>query len=142
MTIDTVMNTLVLMSALPEIGVPADQTHIVASTAVLRNVQYGDDGAGREALVSYDASEPRSVERIRVQAAALSSGIEVLLDGVALPRRAGAIPGDFAGDFAGEFAGEFAGGSWSLDESTGVLEVARYDTMGAGGRVAVVTRAQ
>ena len=97
MTIDTVMNTLVLMSALPEIGVPADQTHIVASTAVLRNVQYGDDGAGREALVSYDASEPRSVEKIRVQAAALSSGIEVLLDGVALPRRAGAIPGDFAG---------------------------------------------
>ena len=63
-----------------------------------------------------------------------SSGIEVLLDGVALPRRAGAIPGDFAG--------EFEGGSWSLDESTGVLEVARYDTTGAGGRVAVVTRAQ
>ena len=129
MTIDTVMNTLVLMSALPDISVPADQTHIVRSSAVLRNVKYGDDGAGREALVSYDASEPRSIEKIRVQEDAVSRGIEVLLDAVALPRSA-AISNDFAGDFAV--------GSWSLDESTGVLEVAR----GAGGRVTVVTRVQ
>eukprot|EP01043_Picozoa_sp_COSAG02_P043318 COSAG02_NODE_3762_length_6271_cov_49.947181_5_plen_123_part_00 len=119
------MNTLVLMSAMPELSVPADQTHIVRSTAVLRNVHYGDDGAGREVLVSYDASELRSIEKIRVQAAAVSRGIEVLLDGVALPRNAA---------IADDVAGEFAGSSWSLDESTGVVEVTRS----AGGRVAVV----
>ena len=111
------------MGAMPELGTPAHETHIVRATAVLSDVRYG---ATASELVSYEASDPRSLEKIRVQSDAVAAGVAVLLDGERLER---------VGELRGLEAVEGgARGAWALDAATGVLEVARI----AGGRVAIV----
>ena len=121
MTIDTVLNTLVLMGALPEPGSPAHETHIVRSTAILRDVQYRKDG---KELLSYESYDPVSMEKIRVQDDALErgggNGVVVTLDGVELRRLSSLQMGGQA--------------AWTLNEQTAVLGVSRV----AGGRVAIV----
>ena len=128
MTIDTVLNTLVLMGAVPEPGTPPHETHIVRSTAVLRDVQYHNhnhthkDGGGE--LLSYESYDPVSSEKISVQDDAFSGGgVTVTLDGVELLR--------FSSMGLALAHGEAA---WTLDERTRVVEVSRV----AGGRVAIV----
>ena len=125
MTIDTVLNTLVLMGAVPQPGTPPQETHIARSTAVLRGVQYHNhkhkDGGGE--LLSYESYDPVSSEKIRVQDDAFSGGgVTVTLDGVELLRLS-SIELALAEEAA-----------WTLDERTRVVEVSRV----AGGRVAIV----
>jgi hypothetical protein len=141
-TIDTVMNTLVLMGAMPEIGTPTDETHIVRSTAVLRHVRYGRDVQRNDdkdgvlesppglVLVSYESFDSVSTEKIRVESNALlgGGGVTVTIDGEELPR----LP-SLASMASTDVRG---GGAWALDEATGVMEVSRN----RGGRVAVVRR--
>jgi hypothetical protein len=187
-TVDTLMNTMVLMGAMPEVGTPEDETHIVRASAVLQDVRYGssssggggggNDGTGRQQqreLVSYDAAEAVSTEKIRVQADALllpaqgkarggGGGIVVTLDGLPLERVSSALEVSniaaaanakafFAADRGAAAAAEDTSSSqrldhqeqsaqrrrgvFSLDEATGVVEVARTD----GGRVAILTHA-
>ena len=181
-TVDTLMNTMVLMGAMPEVGTPEDETHIVRASAVLQDVRYssgggggggGNDGTGRQQqreLVSYDAAEAVSTEKIRVQADALllpaqlqgkarggGGGIVVTLDGLPLERVSSALEVSniaaaanakafFAADRGAAAAAEDhqeqsaqrrRRGVFSLDEATGVVEVARTD----GGRVAILTHA-
>jgi hypothetical protein len=185
------MNTMVLMGAMPEVGTPEDETHIVRASAVLQDVRYssssgggggggGNDGTGRQQqreLVSYDAAEAVSTEKIRVQADALllpaqlqgkarggGGGIVVTLDGLPLERVSSALEVSniaaaanakafFAADRGAAAAAEDTSSSqrldhqeqsaqrrrgvFSLDEATGVVEVARTD----GGRVAILTHA-
>jgi hypothetical protein len=125
-TIDTVLNTLVLMGAMPEPGTPPDQTHIVRSTAILRDVRYRTYTVSGE-LVSYESYDPVSSEKIRIQADALSgsggSGVTVTLDGDELPQVSSARLVTVSGEAA-----------WALNEQTAVLEVRRV----TGGRVAIV----
>ena len=126
MTIDTVLNTLVLMGAMPEPGTPPYETHIVRSTAVLRDVQYHNhthkDGGGE--LLSYESYDPVSSEKISVQDDAFSGGgVTVTLDGVELLRLSSMGLALAHGEAA-----------WTLDERTRVVEVSRV----AGGRVAIV----
>lgn len=124
MTIDTILNTLVLMGAMPEPGTPPDETHIVRSTAILRDVHYHKVSGE---LVSYESYDPISTEKIRVQANALSggggNGVTVTLDGVELPRVSSTRLAMVSGETA-----------WALNERTAVLQVRRV----AGGRVAIV----
>ena len=188
-TVDTLMNTMVLMGAMPEVGTPEDETHIVRASAVLQDVRYssgggggggGNDGTGRQQqreLVSYDAAEAVSTEKIRVQADALllpaqlqgkarggGGGIVVTLDGLPLERVSSALEVSniaaaanakafFAADRGAAAAAEDTSSSqrldhqeqsaqrrrgvFSLDEATGVVEVARTN----GGRVAILTHA-
>ena len=130
-TIDTLMNTFVLMGAMPELGTPDDETHIVRATAVLRDVKYRSHGGAE--LVSYAASDAVSTEKIRVQADAVSGGIAVHLDGVALERVGSALEVSVVAEGAGEH--RRGGGVWSLDDATGVVEVT---TRISGGRVAIL----
>jgi len=133
----------------------------------------GNDGTGRQQqreLVSYDAAEAVSTEKIRVQADALllpaqlqgkarggGGGIVVTLDGLPLERVSSALEVSniaaaanakafFAADRGAAAAAEDhqeqsaqrrRRGVFSLDEATGVVEVARTD----GGRVAILTHA-
>ena len=138
------MNTLVLMGAMPEIGTPTNETHIVRSTAVLRHVQYGRDAQlndGKDGvlgsppgaelvLVSYESFDSVSTEKIRVESNALlgGGGVTVTIDGEELPRMS-SLASMASIDVQG-------GGAWALDEATGVMEVSRN----RGGRVAVVRR--
>jgi hypothetical protein len=110
-TIDTVLNTMIFMAAMPELGTPADETHIVHSTTVLRNVYYGNGSSAL--LVSYEPSDSSSVQKLRVQASALVSGVAVSLDGVQI-ERVRSVQAEQA----------FSKAQWSLYEETGVLEIA------------------
>ena len=116
-TIDTVLNTLVMMGAMPEPATPPDETHILRSSVVVRQVWYGNGGSE---LVSYESFDTNSVEKIRIQSNAVATGLAVTVGGAPLPRVRSVLEVE-------------AGGGWALDESTGVLEVARI----AGGRVVV-----
>ena len=131
-TVDTLMNTMVLMGAMPEVGTPPHETHIVRATAVLRSVKYGGtDGTGRSVVVSYEAADAVASEKIRVQADALSgidSTIAVLLDGEPLKQVGSAL------EVAQVVSQMAQAGAWSLDVDTGVVEVGRT----VGGRVAIV----
>ena len=84
---------------------------------VSRRVQYGNGGSE---LVSYSSFDANSVEKIRIQSDAVVTGLAVTVGGAPLPRVRSVL----------EVEGS---GGWTLDEATGVLEVARV----AGGRVAV-----
>ena len=130
-TIDTVMNTLVMMGASPELGTPADQTHIVHSTAVLNNVSFGSTDERNphehhhELLVSFDAFDRTSLTRIRLRSDRLTD-VHVYLDGTALKRVESSL---LSMDDISSGMGE-----WSLNSATGVLEVKRT----VGGQVKVV----
>jgi hypothetical protein len=129
-----------MMGAIPEAGTPDDETHIVHATAVLRDVQYhGNAAAGGVELVSYDASDAVSTEKILVEADAVRGGIIVLLDGVPLERVGSALEVSAAVESAG-YTNERArgGAAWSLDDATGVVTVART----AGGWVAILHQAE
>lgn len=130
-SIDTLMNTMVLIGAMPEVGTPDDQTHIVRTTTVLRDVRYA--GSQGDELVSYDASDAVSIEKVRVQSDALTKGITVLLDDSPLERIGSALEVSGVAEKAGKNQ-SMRRGAWSLDEATGVVEVARAN----GGRVALI----
>ena len=128
------------MGATPEQGTPADETHIVRASAVLRDVRYGK----QQHLVSYDAAEAISSEKIRVPMEAVAEGIMVYLDGLSLERVGSALEVTLAVDNATAVAIDDSRrvdpghkrrrGVWSLDEATGVIEVGRMD----GGRVSIL----
>ena len=129
----------VLMGATPEQGTPADETHIVRASAVLRDVRYGE----QEHLVSYDAAEAISSEKIRVPMGAVAEGIIVYLDDLPLERVGSALEVGLVVDNATIVATGDSGqvdpghkqrrGVWSLDKATSVIEVGRVD----GGRVSI-----
>eukprot|EP00038_Savillea_parva_P001012 m.100751 g.100751 ORF g.100751 m.100751 type:complete len:763 (+) comp10359_c0_seq3:79-2367(+) len=149
-TLDTVLNTLVMMAALPDPGTPDNETHIVGVTAVLSNVTYGnhrDDGDGNDAdgkvvasdgtatvLVSYDSSDVVSVERIRVASHALQEGmtLRVTRDGVDLPMLTQPVMSRW-GDTDSRSSPPLEG--WTLDRRYGMLEVARRSP----GRIVIST---
>jgi len=130
------------MGATPEQGTPADETHIVRASAVLRDVRYGK----QQHLVSYDAAEAISSEKIRVPMEAVAEGIMVYLDGLSLERVGSALEVSLAVDNATATAVAIDDsrrvdpghkrrrGVWSLDEATGVIEIGRMD----GGRVSIL----
>ena len=80
-TIDTVLNTLVIMAAMPELGTLADETHIVHS---LYSVMYIRQSQQRFVGIIRTIGLVISA-KLRVQASALVSGA-VLFDGVHIER--------------------------------------------------------